>query len=95
MNLFTNLSLHTAVVNVRFFSRGQIVSRLLAGVVGRCQRVYLLAICHHFAVCSRLRQGHKGAALCSSCSENDVYLLWLGTESCNIKIGKLKIAAAR
>lgn len=43
-NMITNLSLHSAIVNVRFFNRGQIVSRLLADVAGRCRRGYLLTI---------------------------------------------------
>jgi hypothetical protein len=37
-NMITNLSLHSEVVNVRFFSRGQTVSRLLTDVAGMCRR---------------------------------------------------------
>jgi hypothetical protein len=67
MNVITNLSLHSAVVNVSFFNRGQIVSRLLADVVGRCLRGYLLAICHQFRI------KFRGLPSCSTCSVDDGY----------------------
>ena len=67
MKMIKNLSLRSAVVNVRFFNRGRIVSRLLTDVVWRCRHSYLLVICHQW------RTKFRSLPSCSTCSVNDGY----------------------